>query len=237
VKFSGGAQLPRLSRNLHHLAGWLICLPLAFVALTGALLGLSGQIERILEPRLFSVQASDRPLLSKAQVRIRLSAYGDSLVLKPHAGPFDTYLADFRSPTGERRQLWIDPYSGKVLADRPARKRLAKRLKRLHRLGYAPLASLLAFGSLLVFGSGLLQFGSRRQGRYYWHSYAMLAVAPFALWQALSGLLLGFGAADQLVQDLHNPPHPAPRLLLVIAMLTLIGGLGFMLIERLRAER
>ena len=207
-----------------------MCLPLAFMAATGVLLGLSEQIERVYEPELYSVRASTKPALSPAQLRGKLQGYGALLQLESRPSVFDTYRASYTSAQGQQRQLWIHPYTGQVLADRPATARLYARIARWHRLGFTPAASVVATGSIVVFITGLLLFGRRHRGRYFWHSYAMLGVAPFALWQAASGLLYGTGFVPGLALSLHNPAHLSLKLLLVIAMLTLVGGLFFVLL-------
>ena len=223
---------------LHRTLGWCIAVLVIWIAFTGILLALGEQIERIAEPQLFSVQPTSQPLASADFIRDSLQQqYGSQLSIAPHTSPFDPYIVEVDAGSANARVLWVDPYTGKVRAERRSDERLLSTLKRLHLFFIPPVAWATSLGLLLMVVTGILQTRRHTISRVRWHRGVMLMVAPLVLWQALTGLGLASSIATGTLLALHNPLHLTLRLLFVVGMIGLIAGVVLACVARVKSTR
>jgi vanillate O-demethylase ferredoxin subunit len=214
---------------LHRWTGLTAGLLLTAVALTGALMVFRVQLEPLVSPGLVSVPACAAPLPLDALVAAARAA-------SPHGGALRTVRlysdASARVGFSDKRWIFVDPCSGKVLGSEEVYGGPFGTLAKLHIFGYLPFSELLA-GSLALLAAcvmaaaGLLLWGpaSRHQLRASWrlkpglsgraralnlHRTAALYAAPVLLACALSGLPQAFAWARSAIDFLSlSPPRPA----------------------------
>jgi vanillate O-demethylase ferredoxin subunit len=213
---------------LHRWTGLTAGLLLTAVALTGAVMVFRVQLEPLVAPGLVSVPACAAPLPLDALVAAARAA-------SPHAGALRTVRlysdASARVGFSDKRWIFVDPCSGKVLGSEAVYGGPFGTLAKLHIFGYLPFGELLA-GSLALLAAcvmataGLLLWwpASLRALRASWrlkpglrgrarnlnlHRTAALYAAPVLLACALSGLPQAFAWARSVIDVLSlSPPRP-----------------------------
>jgi vanillate O-demethylase ferredoxin subunit len=214
---------------LHRWTGLTTGLLLTAVALTGALMVFRVQLEPLVSPDLVSVPVCAAPLPLDALVAVARAA-------SPHSGTLRTVRlysdASARVGFSDKRWIFVDPCSGKVLGSEAVYGGPFGTLAKLHIFGYLPFVELLA-GSLALLAAcvmaaaGLLLWrpASLRALQGSWrpktglrgrarklnlHRTVALYAAPVLLACALTGLPQAFAWARNAIDFISlSPPRPA----------------------------
>ena len=211
----------------HIILGYLALLPAVYMSMTGIAVGLSNQIERIMEPHIFSVEPLPAAALPQAAIMEKVSkTLGDSsFVLQQREGIFDTWQVNYDDQ--EPRVMWLNPYSAEVIADRAVATRPAAIIQALHTgdfFGWRGISSISAVLLTVVLMSGLICYRRYSQGRYFWHIQLGLISFPVTLFLAVSGILLPY-IDIEWVYTAHAGSNTIIGMLLVASLLLLIGSL------------
>jgi uncharacterized iron-regulated membrane protein len=197
----------KLLLKLHLWAGLAASLPLMVVAATGAYLVYAEDIERALDPQLFSVKPGGTPLPAQALLERVQAAYPGERVAG--CSPPQGSDRSFMCYTANRIYVYLDPYSGRVLGEQHLENGLRRRVNLLHRqllagdVGHAIVVATTAAAVFLILTGPVLWwkfkiFGVKwRSG--FWranfdlHSALGLYSAVVFLLLAVTGLLIAYG--------------------------------------------
>ena len=152
----------------HVFFGWLFLLPTLYMFVTGIASALSDQMERIIEPELFSVQPLPEEALpvSVIEQAVRRQINSQVFNLIPRTGVFDTWQVTYTST--EERIMWLNPYTAEVLGDRAASTRPKAIINGLHTgewFGWPAMATLFAFAFISVALVGLGYSKAYKRGK------------------------------------------------------------------------
>lgn len=205
----------------HRLLGWLLIIPTLYMFITGIANALADQIERIIEPALFSVHPLPEAALPLSTIEQEVqSQLKDQLFhVIPRAGVFDTWQVTYHNP--EARIMWLNPYTAAVIADRAMATRPTAIIRALHTgefFGWPTMAPVFAASFICIALMGLWYSQAYKHGKRFWHIQLSLVSLPVTLFLAVSGELLYFQPIPWL-SAVHTGEHIAVKLLLIICLL------------------
>ncbi len=188
-----------MAKRLHYWLAWLFALPLIWLSLTGALLGFSTEMDRIVHVELMTTPLSQQPTLSESvQHELIRQAYPHYrwVAFTPAQNPVDTSMALLRDEQDQLWQVFLNPKLGEVNGIRALSDDWSVILMRWHRFAFVgdELGKVLAMVStlalLLVGFSGWMHSKEQTQKRYSLHRLLGQWLTPLLLVVLVSGLLL-----------------------------------------------
>ncbi|MBD3767277.1 MAG: PepSY domain-containing protein [Gammaproteobacteria bacterium] len=188
-----------MSRRLHRWLAWLFALPLIWLSLTGALLGFSAEMDRIMHVELMTTPLSQQPTLPESvqQALIHQSyPHHHWVAFTPAQNPVDTSMALLRDEQGELWQVFLNPKLGKINGVRRLAEDWTVMLTYGHKFVFLGdlwgegIVFLSTIALLLVLTSGWQQARQQTHSVYSLHRLIGQWVTPLMLVVSLSGLLL-----------------------------------------------
>ena len=187
------------SSSLHRWIAWLTALPLLWMALTGALLGFSSEMDRIMHVQLMTTPMSQQPTLPEsAQYDLIQQAYPHYqwVAFTPAQNPVDTSMALLKDEQGVLWQVFLNPKLGEVNGARALADDWTFVLKRWH--GFSLLGDqagkflviLSTVALLLVLLSGWMRLREQKESTYSLHRLMGQWGTGLLVLIALSGLFL-----------------------------------------------
>lgn len=178
--------------TLHRYAGVMAGILLVIIGLTGSLLIFSEQLDHFLNPQLFEITPQGERVSPQSLVDVAQKVYPDLL---PHRitvpqKPEQVYTVMMVSPVDEYTDVYVNPYSTKVLGSRPWKQTLGGFLIELHVHLFAG-----DFGEFVVGICGLLLLLLGITGIILWPGWRRFA----------QGFTIRWNSPWQLVNyDLHK---------------------------------
>ncbi|MFC6489291.1 PepSY-associated TM helix domain-containing protein [Nitratireductor sp. GCM10026969] len=228
------SDLYRAVWRWHFYAGLFVLSFLMILAVTGALYLFRDEIDAIVHADLKRVQIQEDlgRVEPSAMVAAALSAYpGTAAKYTDPAGPGLSAEITVETDAGERRAVYVNPSTGKVLGSLPDRGTVMWVVRRIHSLAYfGPIANGLleiAGGwSILLVGTGVYLWWPRRQTggvvsvrstpkrRMFWrdlHAVTGIFVGAFIVFLAVTGMpwSIVWGAKVNQWANGHNFGYPA----------------------------
>lgn len=226
------SDLYRAVWRWHFYAG-LIAIPfLISLAMTGALYLFRDEIDQWLHADIMQVEARNASMLSpQAQLDAALeSQAGEAFrYVPPSAGHLATEV-DITTPQGEKRAIFVDPYTGDVTGSMPYRGSVMWTIRYLHSLNYfGPTASMIieiigGWSILLVLTGfylwwprgqrgGVMTVRGRPGKRVFWrdlHAVTGIFVGGFILFLAATGMPWStvWGSKVNELANGHNFGYP-----------------------------
>lgn len=196
-----------MSQGLHRWLAWLFALPLIWLAITGALLGFSAEMDRIMHVELMTTPLSQQPTLPESvQHDLIEQAYPQFqwVAFTPAQNPVDTSMALMKDEQGVLWQVFLNPKLGEINGLRAFAEDWSQQLTQWHRFAFLGegLGKAVAFISSLAL-IGVLLTGwveSRQQTRMHYSLHRLLGqwLTPLLLVLVVSGVLVLAQAAGSL---------------------------------------
>ena len=205
------SDLYRAVWRWHFYAGLFVLPFLIILAVTGALYLFRGDIEPVIHADLMRVDAPDGAarIAPSAMVAAAIQAQpGTAVKFTDPVSPRASAEITVKTPAGEKRAIYVNPYTGHVLGSLPDRGTIMWTIRYLHSLKYfGPFARALieiAGGwSILLVGTGLYLWWPRGQAggvvtvrgtprrRVFWrdlHAVSGIFVGAFIVFLAVTGM-------------------------------------------------
>jgi uncharacterized iron-regulated membrane protein len=188
-----------MAKRLHYWLAWMFALPLIWLSLTGAMLGFSAEMDRIMHVDLMTTPMSQQPTLPElVQHELIRQAYPHYqwMAFTPAQNPVDTSMAVLSDEQGRLWQVFLNPKLGEINGLRPLAEDWSFVLTALHRFAFLGealgkvLVILSTLALLLVLITGWMQSREQIQERYSLHRLLGQWLMLLVLLLSLSGLLV-----------------------------------------------
>lgn len=154
----------------HFYAGLLVLPFLISLAVTGGLYLFRDEIDTFVHAELKSVVAQDTRTTPSAMIAAAVAAYpGTAVKFTDPATPRSSAEITVQTQTGERRAVYVNPYTGEVLGSLPDRGTIMWTIRRLHSLkSFGPVArgviEIVGGWAILLVATGLYLWWPRGRG-------------------------------------------------------------------------
>lgn len=219
-------------RRLHRLLGMSLGIWFAISALTGSILVFGHNIEAWLYPQLWRVQTSGSPEVDKALAAVR-EQFPTAELVRLYMPQSDNESMRVHIISDQLIEVFVDPYSAKLLGSRGETSGLVGWLRTLHVnlfggetgelvVGVAAITvtSLLVCGLLLAFRSHSyrsavsIKHETRARAAHWFRLHRMLGIVtiPVVLISVITGIMLVFHqATEKLFLTVLGGPHKLPQ--------------------------
>lgn len=186
-----------MANHLHRWLAWLFAFPLIWLSLTGALLGFSDEMDRIVHVELMTTPMSQQPTLPESVQHDRIRQAFPSyqwVAFTPAKNPVDTSVALLKDEHDQLWQVFLNPKLGEVNGIRALSEDWSEILMDWHRFAFLgdQLGSLVAIFSttalLLILLTGWMRSKEQTQKRYSLHRLLGQWLTPILLVILLSAL-------------------------------------------------